>query len=65
MISSRVLTTGFRTVQIDITTEPDFKAMLSALQKFKEVMEQDVSYTFVERCVVSDLVRELGYQSVL
>jgi len=63
MINSRVLSTGFRTVQIDITTEPDFKAILSALQNFKEVMEQDVSYTFAERCVVSDLVRELGYQS--
>ena len=63
MINSRVLDSGFKTVQIDITTEKDFKAILSALQNFKEVMDEDVSYTFAERCVVSDLVRELGYQS--
>ena len=63
MINSRVLTTGFKTVQIDITTEKDFLTTLEVLQGFKEDMETVNSYTFDQRCVISDLVRELGYHN--
>ena len=59
MINSRVLTTGFKTVQIDITTEKDFLTTLEVLQGFKEDMETTISYTFEQRCIISDLVREL------
>ena len=61
MINSRVLTTSFKTVQIDITTEKDFLTTLDVLQGLKEDMETVNSYTFDQRCVISDLVRELGY----
>ena len=59
MINSRALTTGFKTVQIDITTEKDFLTTLEVLQGFKEDMETTISYTFEQRCIISDLVREL------
>lgn len=59
MINSRVLTTGFRTVQIDITTEKDYLTVLGLLQGFKEDMEAVSHYTFEQRCIISDLVREL------
>ena len=68
MINSRVLDSGFKTVQIDITTEKDFITTLGMLQEFKEYMESvntfsDNKYSFEQRCIISDLVRELGYHS--
>jgi len=66
MINSRELDSGFKTVQIDITTEKDFITTLGMLQEFKEYIEtvnnfSDNRYSFEQRCIIADLVRELGY----
>jgi hypothetical protein len=61
MINSRALDTGFKTVQIDITTEKDFLTVLRLLRDLKDDMESVAHYSFEQRCAVSDLVRELGH----
>jgi hypothetical protein len=61
MIKSKTIPSDFEEVQITITTERDYKALVSAITKRKVKSGESGGLTFEELCIYSDLLRELKY----
>ena len=61
MIKSTTIPSEYEEVQITITTERDYKALVSALTKLKVKSGESGGLTFEELCSYSDLLRELRY----
>ena len=61
MIKSTTIPSDFEEVQITITTERDYKALVSALTKRKVKCGATGGLDFEELCIYSDLLRELRY----
>jgi hypothetical protein len=61
MIKSTTIPSSYEEVQITITTERDYKALVSALTKLKVKSGETGGLDFEELCIYSDLLRELKY----
>ena len=59
MITSTTIPSSYEEIQITITTERDYKALVSALTKLKVKSGESGGLDFAELCIYSDLLREL------